>query len=178
MTEQLKPGKLLKKHMIDHVAGRLKGANNVFVTDCGSLNNKQIQDLRTKLRQASSNYVVVKNTLCLKAMERIKLKGIEDLITGTCGITYDSMDPVLTSKVLVDFLKENEKFQVKGGCIDGQVVSTSAIKEIASIPPREVLIARLIGSINSPISGIVGTLSGILRKFVYALNAIKDKKQG
>ncbi len=177
MEEHLKPGRLLKQHMIDQIAAHLQGATNLFVTECGSLSNKQMEELRGKLKKASSNYMVVKNSMSIRALEKINLDMIRDLIKGTCGISYNSKDPVMTSKILVNFTKENKEFKLKGACIEGKVVSADTIKEIAAIPPREILLARLASSLNSPIRGMAGVLSGIIRKLVYALNAIKDKKQ-
>ncbi|UCH12414.1 MAG: 50S ribosomal protein L10 [Candidatus Omnitrophota bacterium] len=177
MEEHLKPGRLLKQHMIDHIAARLQGASNLFVTECGSLSNKQMEELRGKLKKASSNYMVVKNSMSIMALEKINLDMTRDLIKGTCGISYNSKDPVMTSKILVNFTKEYKEFKFKGACIEGKVVSADTIKEIAAIPPREILLARLVSSLNSPIKDMAGVLYGIIRKLVYALNAIKDKKQ-
>ncbi len=177
MEEHLKPGRLLKQHMIDQIAARLQGATNLFVTECGNLSNKQMEELRGKLKKASSNYMVVKNSMCIMALEKINLDMIRDLIKGACGISYNSKDPVMASKILVNFTKENKQFKLKGACIEGKVVPVNTIKEIAAIPSREILLARLASSLNSPIMGMVGVLSGIIRKFVYAINAIKDKKE-
>lgn len=175
--KQLKAGRLLKKHMIDQIAKQFKNASNLFVTDCGKLTNRQMEDLRNRLKKISSDYLVVKNSMCIKALEKIKIDRIKEYIKSTCGISFGSNDPVATSKVLIDFAKENEKLQLKVAYVDGKVFGEGAIKKLASIPSREVLLTRLVYALNSPISGMAMTLSGITRKFVYALNAIKEQKE-
>ena len=153
------------------------GNSKTIASDCGALSSKEIEDLRAKLKKTSSNYLVVKNSLCKRAFSEIGIKGLDEHFEGTCGVTFGESDPVIASKVLVDFAKENEKRLLRGGYVDGEVIAKSGIKELASLPSRDALLARLVGSLNSPISGMVGVLSGVLRKFVYALNAIKDKKE-
>lgn len=177
MKEQTKPGRLLKQHMVEQIAKRFKKATNLFITDCGSLTNKQIEELRGKLKRVSSNFLVVKNSMCLLALKKLKLDAAVALIKGTCGITYDSVDSVTTSKVLIGFAKENEKFQLKGAWLNGEVVSVDVVKEMASLPSREVLLVRLVSVLNSPISGMALILSGIINKLVYVLNAVEEKKE-
>ena len=176
MEEQLKPGRLLKKHMIEGIAASLQNATNLFVTECGKLSNKQLEDLKKRLKRAPSDYMVVKNSMCTTALKKIGLEDLQQLIKGTCGVSFGTADPVATSKILVGFTKENEKFQLKGAYIDGEVVAVDIIKQLATIPPREILLARFVSSINSPVSGMVGALAAVVRKLLYALNAIKDKK--
>ena len=114
--------------------------------------------------------------MCALAFKKIGAENLKDLLKGTCGVGVSKNDPVAVSKILVDFSKENEKFVLKGAYIDGIIVPAGTIKELAATPPKEVLLTKLVISLNSPISGIVCTLSGIVSKLVYALNSIKDKK--
>lgn len=173
---ETKIGKLLKKRMIGEIAERIEEANNLFITDCGKLSNKQIEDLKGRLRKVSCSYMTVKNSMAKRAFEQVGMDNMRTLIKDTCGIGFNKQDPVTVSKVLVDFAKENEKFQLKGAYIGGEVVSVDMIKRLATIPPREVLIARVVSSLNSPISGMVGVLSALIKNLVYALNAIKELK--
>ncbi|MFH0731934.1 MAG: 50S ribosomal protein L10 [Candidatus Omnitrophota bacterium] len=176
MKEKLKPGKLLKNHMITEIGEHFKNAGNFFITDCGLLTNRQIEELRSKLRKTSCKYVVIKNSMCKIALENNNLKDLASYISGACAVAFDSHDPVVVSKILVEYTRENEKFLLKGAYIYGEAVAPKAIKELALIPPRSVLLTRLVTSLNSPASSVVGTLSGIIRKFVYAINAVKEKK--
>jgi len=174
--EKLKPGKFLKTQLINQVGEQFKNYTNYFITECGPLSNKEMEDLRGRLKKASCSYMVVKNSLCKRALNEIGVQGLDEQIDGRCGIGFDSNDPIAISKVLVGYAKENEKFQLKGAYVDGATITVDTVKELASIPSREVLLARLVSAMNSPISGMVGVMSGIIRKFVYVINAIKELK--
>ena len=176
--EDVKFGRRVKQLVISELVAKFKDSDSLFITECGKLTNKELEDLRKRLRKSSAKYLVVKNTMCSRAFAQIGLEKMRPLIKDRCGVGYDFKDPVATSKVFVDFNKENEKFSISGACIDGNVVDLKTVKELAAIPSREALLGRLAGALNSPISGMVGVLSGVIRKFVYAINAIKDKKQG
>jgi large subunit ribosomal protein L10 len=93
------------------------------------------------------------------------------------GVSFSGKDIVATAKVLVNFSKANNKFVIKGAVVDGKVMTLDEVKALASLPSREVLLSQVVGGIKSPITGFVNTLGGILRKFVYAVDAIKTKKQ-
>jgi len=176
MEKDLKPGRFLKTCIIKEYADRLKGSSSLFVTDFTGLTNKQIEELRSKLKVVSTKYLVINNSLCKAALKNLKLDNLSDLINGSCAISYTSSDPVATSKALVDFAKNNERFQVRGGYVDGDVITVDTIKELASMPSREVLLGRLIAAINSPIVGIVTVCSGVIKKLLYTINDMIRKK--
>jgi large subunit ribosomal protein L10 len=178
MVKELKPGKFLKTSIIKEYEKRFKGAKSFFVTDFGGLANKEIEQLKNKLKSVSTNYIVVKNSLCRSALKEMKIEALPDMVEGSCAISYTDKDPVEASKVLVDFSKTNEKFKLKGGYADGAVLSLDTIKELASMPPREILLARLVSAMNSPVTGFVSACSGIMKKILYAINEIiKNKKE-
>jgi large subunit ribosomal protein L10 len=102
---------------------------------------------------------------------------LEELFEGPTAIAYSSADPVAAAKIFMDFAKENDKLVVKGGILSGQMLDVNAIKALGEIPPREVLLSRVVGGFQSPISGLVGALQGTLRKFVYTVDAIREQKE-
>jgi len=104
------------------------------------------------------------------------MPGLKDAVDGSCGITFLGTDVVASSKQVLDFSKEHESFVVKAAFIEGQMMGIDKIKQLVSLPPREVLLAMILSSMNAPVTGFVNVLSGALRKFLYALNAVKDKK--
>lgn len=177
MAKELKPGKFLKTRIIKEYEQRLKGAKSFFVTDFGGLTNKEIEQLKNKLKSASTDYLVVKNSLCRSAFKEMKIDILSGMVEGSCAISYTDKDPVAVSKVLVDFSKTNEKFKLKGGYADGAILSLDTIRELASMPPREVLLARLVSAMNAPVTGLVTVCSGIVKKFLYAINEIIKKKK-
>ena len=166
-----------KDLIIKEVEKELKAHPIFFVTQHSTISGTSMDKLRAKLRQSKARYIVVKNSLGQKAFEKANMKEIAGNFTGACGITFTSGDPVAPCKVLVDFAKENEAFKIQTGYLNGQIVSVDQIKALASLPSREVLLARVAAGIQAPISGFVQVLAGTLRKMVTVLDAIA-KKQG
>lgn len=164
-----------KKYMIEEIAHRLKKSQSVFVTDFKGLKAIEVDALRGKLEEADSDFFVVKNTLAKIALRDANLEGLTDLIGGSTSLVLVEGDPVKPAKFLIDFAKGHEKFIVKGGCVVGQFILSDGVKELALLPSKQVLLAKVVGGINAPVSGLVFVLSGILRGFVCALNQIKDK---
>ena len=132
--------------------------------------------LRARLRQAGSRYFVVKNSLAKRALEKSKLDKLCPGLVGSCGIAFSSGDPAASSKILVEFAKENESFRIQQAYLNGEVMTADQVKVLASLPSREVLIAKVVGGIATPLSRFVGVLSGTMRKFVLVLDAIAKKK--
>jgi large subunit ribosomal protein L10 len=174
---RLKPGKFLKARITKEYEDKLKGASSFFVTDFSGLTNKEIEELKNKLRSTSTKYLVVKNSLCRSALKALNIESISSMIEGSCAISYTDKDPVMPSKVLVNFSRSNERLRLKGGYVDGRALSVDTLRELASMPSREILLTRIVSAMNSPITGFVGACSGIVRKFLYALNEIRQKKE-
>lgn len=166
-----------KKYMIEEIARRLKKSQSVFVTDFRGLKAIEVDALRGKLEEADSDFFVVKNTLAKLALKDANLEGLTDLIGGSTSLVLVEDDPVKPAKFLIDFSKAHEKFIIKGGYVVDQLVSSDGVKELALLPSKQVLLAKVVGGINAPVSGLVFVLSGILRGFVCALNQIKDKAE-
>ena len=175
-TKELKPGKYLKRRLIDEYAKRLKGSSMLLVTEFGALTNKDLAELRKRLKACATRYLIIKNSLAKFAFKDLKIEGVADSITGSCAVGYGSGDPVAVSKVFVDFIKNNTNLRLKCGYMEGKAININVIRELAALPSREVLLTRLVGCLNSPVSGLVRTCSGVINKFVYALNEISKKK--
>lgn len=165
-----------KDSIIKDIEKELKKGEPFFVARHDAVSATSIDKLRAKLRGAQTRYFVVKNTLGQKALERAKLKELTGHIQGACGIAFTSGDAVASSKVLMEFAKENENFKVQGGYMQGRLVSVDQIKVLASLPSREVLLSKVVGAMQAPISGFVNVLAGTLRKFVNVVDAIARKK--
>jgi len=165
-----------KNLIISEVEKELKARPTFFVTQHARLSSSALDKLRTKLRAVSARYLVVKNSLGKKAFEKAKLEQFSDSFTGSCGIAFSSGDPVASSKILVEFAKENENFKIQKGFVSGEVVTLDKIKILASLPTREVLLGKVVGGIQAPISKFVNVLSGTVRRVVTVLDAIAKKK--
>ena len=133
-------------------------------------------ELRRRFRKAGVEYVVIKNTLALRAVNEIGLVGTR--LKGPTGVVIGK-DPVAAAKVLTDFAKENEQRPVvKGGMLDGKAIDTAQVKQLASLPSREQMLADLGAGLQSPMSAFVGALTGVLSMFAGALDALRQQKEG
>ncbi len=155
-----------KQKLVGDLAESIKNAQSgVLVNYCGITVEKDTA-LRAELRKNNVTYKVVKNTYIKKAAEIAGITGFESVLEGMTAIAV-SDDPIAPAKVLCKFADDNENFEVKAGFIDGRVIDTNEIKSLAAIPSREGLIAKFLGSIQSP-----------LYNFAYAIQAIIDKEGG
>src|SRR5215204_1601732 len=136
-----------KQELVNELSQKIKGAQALYYTDFTGLNVKRMTDLRRRLRKAGVQYVVIKNTLALRAVNESGLTG--GALKGPTGVVV-SKDPAAAAKVLVDFAKENDQRpKVKGGLVDGETVNEADVKKLATLPSRDVALGLLAGAMNS-----------------------------
>ena len=165
-----------KEQLVAELKTKIKGAQALYYTDFTGLNVKRMTDLRRRLRKANVEYVVIKNTLALRAVNESGLVG--ERLRGPTGLVV-AKDPVTAAKVLTDFAKENEQRPtVKGGMLDGRAVDKEQVKRLASMPSREQMLAELGAGLQSPMAAFVGALNGMLYMFAGALEALRVQKEG
>jgi len=165
-----------KEQLVTELRDKIKGASAVYYTDFSGLNVKRMTELRRRLRRAGVEYVVIKNTLALRAVNESGLAGTR--LRGPTGIVVGS-DPVAAAKVLSDFAKENEQRpEVKGGMLDGQAIQPAQVQKLASLPSREQLLAELGAGFMSPMAAFAGAMNGLLYMFAGALDALKTQREG
>jgi large subunit ribosomal protein L10 len=162
---------------VEELKGKLDSAVTVVLTDYRGLNVAEITELRNQLRKAQIEYKVSKNTLTLIAAKDLGLGDLEQFLAGPTAIAFSYKDPVAPAKILSDFTKKSKKLEIKGGVVEGKIINNDGVQALADLPPREELIAKVVGGIKSPLYGLVGVLSGPIRGLVYTLQAIKDKKE-
>jgi large subunit ribosomal protein L10 len=136
----------------------------------------QMTKLRKKLRPIDAEFKVFKNTLISRAIKDKSYDGIDPLLAGPTAIVFGYKDQVAPTKILSDFIKENEKPSVKGGLLEGKLIDTKTVAALAKLPSRDVLLAKVMGTMKAPVTNFVLDCKGIINKFVYALSAIRDKK--
>jgi large subunit ribosomal protein L10 len=149
----------------------------VIVTDYKGLDVSAINSLRRKLRDADVEYKVVKNTLLIRAAKETNVELIKDHFKGPSAVAMSYDNPVAPAKVLTEFAKENAKLGIRIGVMGGRVIDFSAIKALADLPSREVLLAQVLSTMNAVPTGFVRTLNAIPQKFLNLLLAIKDQKE-
>ncbi len=165
-----------KDKMIGEIEKELKNRPIFFVAQHGTISASLLDKLRAKLRATNTRYLVVKNSLGKRALDKANFKNLSESLNGACGIAFSSGDMIASSKVLVDFSKENETFKIQAAFLNGEVVGSDRVKILASLPSREVLIAKLVGTAKAPLSRFVGVLSGTIKKIVTVLDAVAKKK--
>jgi large subunit ribosomal protein L10 len=168
--------KAQKQESVTALAAKLKRSPTVYVTDFTGLNVARITDLRRRLRAAGVEYVVVKNTLALRALSEAQVTGLDAHLAGPTALVLAGVDPVAAAKVLADFAREHEKPAIKIGLVDGKSVTPEQVKRLAMLPSRQELLAQLGGALQAPMANFVGALSGLLMMMVGALEALKTKR--
>jgi large subunit ribosomal protein L10 len=165
-----------KEKLVTELSQKLNTAQSLYYTDFTGLNVKRMTDLRRRLKKAGVEYVVIKNTLALRAVNESGL--VADTLKGPTGLVV-AKDPVSAAKVLTDFAKENEdKPTVKGGLLSGKKIDNAQLKRLASLPSREQMLADLGAGMQSPMAAFVGALNGLLYMFAGALEALKTQREG
>lgn len=154
----------------------LQSANALLLTDYRGLTVSEMTELRRKLHEAGANFKVVKNSLFKLAAEDLKDLDIDAILVGPTAIAFVQSDPVASARTIVEFIRVHKELSVKGGIVEGSLLDADQIQALSKIPPKEVLVAQMIGGIQAPIYGFVGTLQGLLSNLVYTLQAVSDKK--
>ncbi len=166
-----------KQQLVNELHKKFSTATVAILTEFNGLGVSEMTELRQKLRGVKGELCVVKNTLARRAIEGTGMTATHDAFQGPVAVTFGYADPVAPAKILKEFVdKRTEKIKVKIGVVEGQVLDPMGLKRVALLPKKEVLIADLMSRMQSPMSGLVGGLQGILRKFVYALSAIQKKQ--
>jgi large subunit ribosomal protein L10 len=165
-----------KEQLVVELKDKIGGAQALYYTDFTGLNVKRMTELRRRLRKANVEYVVIKNTLALRAVNESGLVG--ERLKGPTGLVV-AKDPVSAAKVLSDFAKENDQRpSVKGGMLDGASIDAAQVKRLAAMPSREQMLANLGAGLQSPLGAFVGALNGLLMTFAGALDALKTQREG
>jgi large subunit ribosomal protein L10 len=165
-----------KEQLVVELKEKMVGAKALYYTDFTGLNVKRMTELRRRLRKAGVGYVVIKNTLALRAVNESGLTG--GTLKGPTGVVIAG-DPVTAAKVLSDFAKENDqKPSVKGGMLEGVQIDQAQITHLANMPSREQMLADLGAGLQSPMAAFAGALNGLLYMFAGALDALKTQREG
>ena len=156
------------------LVGQTKAA---ILTDYRGLSVAELTELRKKLRDVDAEYRVVKNTLFkLAAGDAMPIADMTEFLAGPTAIGFAKGDPVAVAKIILEYAQSHKAMSVKAGVMDGRVLTLGQVEALSKTPPREVLLAQMLGSLQSPIAGFVGTLGGIISNFVFTLQAIADKQ--
>jgi large subunit ribosomal protein L10 len=154
-----------RQDMVETLTSALEASPNIYVTDFSGLNVLRLTEFRRRLRAAGAKYVVVKNTLAQRALAANSITVLDEHLAGPVGLVLAGKDPLPAAKVIGDFAREFEKPSVKAGLVDGKAVAPAYVKRLGEIPPREVLLGQL-----------AGTMNNILYSMVASLEALRDQR--
>jgi large subunit ribosomal protein L10 len=146
-----------------------------ILTDYRGLDVAEITELRKRLREQDVEFKVVKNTLAKLAIKDYDYN-LDEYLEGPTAVAFSYEDPVAPAKILNEFAKAHKELEIKAGVIEGKLAGIDVIKELATLPSREELLAKAVGSIQAPIAGLVGVLQGTISNLVYTLQAVQEKK--
>ncbi len=164
-----------KEELVAQYVESFSRSRALFFTDYRGLSVSGMEELRSKIREADGSYAVVKNTLALRALEEAGLPIPESLMAGPVAISFAYGDVPPLAKVLTDFSKQTEILNVTGGILDGAVLDAAAVKAVADLPPRDVVMAQLLGLMQQPGNLLAGVLSAAGNKLAGTIKAYADK---
>lgn len=167
-----------KKQAVANLVEELKGAAAGVIVDYRGLTVEEDTELRTKFRAAGVKYAVVKNSLLGFAAKEVGLEGLDEVLHGPTALAYHTEDMVAPAKVFSDFVKTHDIVSFKSGFMEGKVISLDEVKTLASTPSKEVLIAKMMGSLQSPVSGLVRLLNTIVEGGVEIADLVAQKNGG
>ena len=166
-----------KKQIVSSIAEQFKSAvSGVFVDYCG-LTVEEDTQLRNKLREAGVEYKVIKNTLTRFAAKEVGFDELDPILNGPTSLALSMTDEVAPAKVIAEFAKTHEQLEIKAGFLDGKVLALDEVKQLAATPNRETLLAKLLGSLNAPISNLARTLQALVDNGVEPADIVVEKEE-
>ena len=158
----------IKSQVVAEIVEKLQKSSSTIVVDYKGLTVEEVTELRKKMREAGVEYKVYKNTLVRRAAQEVGITEFNDeLLVGTNAIAFGYEDPIAPARVIKEFMEDHPKMKLKMGVVEGEFYNEAQNVEFANIPPREVLLAKLLGSLKAPMSN-----------FVYLLDAVIKEKEG
>ncbi len=167
---------LAKELMLQELLDTLQSKNYIFFARYQGLPATEFVELRRKLEKVVDRTVVVKNTLTRLAFKQLGINNTNGLLKGSVLLAVGKKDPQNISRVLVDFARGRENFQLDGAFLEGQIFAAPFLQSLANLPSREILLATVVNRMNGPISGFVNVLGQLTRSLVIALDQVQRKK--
>ena len=156
-----------KKQVVQEIADRIQKAQSIVFVDYRGLNAEETTNMRAECRKAGVEYLVLKNTMIERAAQSLNITGLDEHLEGPTAVAFSMNDPASAAKIMLKYAKDTKKLTVKCGFLEGAVVGQDVVQSLSELPSREVLIARIMGSLNAPVTN-----------FVYAVEAVRKKLAG
>lgn len=166
-----------KAAKVEELASQVKGSIAMLLADYRGITVAEARELRNSIRETGARYEVVKNTLMIRAADEAGAGELKELLEGPTAIAFCPEDAVAPAKILVKYAKDFKPLEIKGGILEGKVIDAERIKFLASLPPKEVLLAQLLGAMQGPIRGLATVCAGPIRGLVTVLQRIQEQKE-
>lgn len=169
-----------KQEKVAEMTEKVRNAESMVVVSYKGITVEEITALRAKCRQNGVDYVVYKNNLMVRALDSLDVHDFDHLLVGPCAYAFSNTDAIAPAKVLSEHIAQakNDKISIKAGLVEGTYMDARSVEALAKLPSREVLVSKIMGSLNAPITNFVGVLSATLRSLVYAVDAVRKQKAG
>jgi len=165
-----------KEALVQEMADRLKGVKGMYIADFTGMTVAKTVDLRAKCRASGVEYRVIKNTLLKRAVHAHGVTQLDEFLEGPTALAYSLESEVEPARVLIEFAKLNEKPFVRAGLIGDKLYSSDEVKQLALLPPRDVLLAQVLGTITAPLSNFLGAVDALLSSPAQLARALEEKK--
>jgi len=171
------PTKERKQEIINDLKEKFKNSKAVVLVNYRGLDVAMMTKIRRRLQDSGSELKIAKNTLAIIAVREMGLEGLEASMEGPTAIAFGMKDPVAPAKIMLEFMREFKQLEIKSGFLEGKVIQDKEIRQLANLPSREVLLGKALGGMQAPLYGLVNSLQGHLRNFVYVLEAVRKQKE-
>jgi large subunit ribosomal protein L10 len=168
--------RIKKEEMVKNLKEKFLNSEGIFVTSFKGFTVAESNEIRKLIREKGGEFRVVKNTLIRIASQETPVQPVNEYIEGPTALVIAYKDPIEIAKVLNKFVKDHPSLKIRGFVIQGKGFEASAIEELVKLPPKEVLLAQVLGTLQAPIANFIGVLSAIIRNFLYVLKAVEEKK--
>lgn len=165
-----------KEAKVAEIQQNLQSASSAVFLDYRGLNVEEINQLRNKLREVSVEFSVIKNTLTKLAADGTDYESIKEMLKGPTAAAISQGDPVAGFKIIDEFAKENPKLKFKVAVVEGRAIDQAQMANLADLPPKEVLLGQLLGTMQAPVSGLARILAGNITGLLNVMNGIKDSR--
>lgn len=166
-----------KSRQVAELSDKFSRSEAIVITDYKGLTVAEISDLRNSLKTVNGEYKVVKNTLALRASNGTPAEKTGEFFVGTTAVAFSYGDSIAMVKKLLEFADKNEKLKIKSAVFEGSLINQQDLKALSKLPPRNVLLSILAGTINAPVGNLASAFSAPITKFMYLLEALKNKKE-
>lgn len=166
-----------KQKVVEEITNKIRNCSSLVIVDYKGMNVADDTELRATLRNAGVEYRVLKNRLVKIAMNNLGYTQFDADLNGTTAFAFGSNDPVAPSKILLEASKKYGKITIKSGMVEGQPIDHAGVLALAELPPKEIMVAKVLGMLQAPITGLVRVLNGTIAGLAIALKAIADKQE-